>query len=570
MVATRAALVGREAERQHLEDALARAGAGRGSLVLVGGEAGVGKSRLLEELAAGSAAVVLWGGASRETAAAYGPVVAAFRSRLRERPDALEGCGRLGPQLAAILPELGGPAPTADPATLFEALRDALAHLAGDGLVLLVLDDLQWSDDATLELLAWLAEPLEGLPVLAVAAYRSDGLPREHRLRRLRHDLRRGGRLDEVALAPLAPAETAELVGRLLGESAPADLAAAIHDRAQGVPFFVEELARASVAEPGEGPGDLPETVRDAVLIGVSELSQEGRGAAEVAAVAGDAFDLEMVGGLAGHEALGELLDAGLVREEGAGTGAFRHALTREALYADVPWLRRRALHRRMAEALEAGGAPSLEIAVHWKGARDAARAREALLLAAAEARAVHAHRDAARAGRDALELWPEGEDQEGRIATLEWYADSAELSGELAEAVRALREICALRADVGPAEALAAAERRLGEVHELRGDREAALAARRSAAAIFAAASRPADAAVERLAAANHLRAAAAYTPAIDLARAAGAEAERPGAQVVAPGRWGWRASPWPSAATPRPASRPCGPGSRWRWSTT
>ena len=530
MVATRAALVGREAERQHLEDALARAGAGRGSLVLVGGEAGVGKSRLLEELAAGSAAVVLWGGASRETAAAYGPVVAAFRSRLRERPDALEGCGRLGPQLAAILPELGGTAPTADPATLFEALRDALAHLAGDGLVLLVLDDLQWSDDASLELLAWLAEPLEGLPVLAVAAYRSDGLPREHRLRRLRHDLRRGGRLDEVALAPLAPAETAELVGRLLGEGAPADLAAAIHDRAQGVPFFVEELARASVAEPGEGPGDLPETVRDAVLIGVSELSQEGRGAAEVAAVAGDAFDLEMVGGLAGHEALGELLDAGLVREEGAGTGAFRHALTREALYADVPWLRRRALHRRMAEALEAGGAPSLEIAVHWKGARDAARAREALLLAAAEARAVHAHRDAARAGRDALELWPEGEDQEGRIATLEWYADSAELSGELAEAVRALREICALRADVGPAEALAAAERRLGEVHELRGDREAALAARRSAAAIFAAASRPADAAVERLAAANHLRAAAAYTPAIDLARAAGAEAERAG----------------------------------------
>ena len=142
----------------------------------------------------------------------------------------------------------------------------------------------------------------------------------------------------------------------------------------------------------------------------------------------------------------------------------------------------------------------------------------------------MHAHRDAARAGRDALELWPEGEDQEGRIATLEWYADSAELSGELAEAVRALREICALRADVGPAEELAAAERRLGGVHELRGDREAALAARRSAAATFAAASRPADAAVERLAAANHLRATAAYTPAIDLARAAGAEAERAG----------------------------------------
>jgi DNA-binding CsgD family transcriptional regulator len=531
-MAARPTLVGREAERRRLEEGLGRARAGAGSLVLIAGEAGVGKTRLLQELAAGPGAVVLWGGASRGTAGAYGPVVAALRSRLRERPDALDGCGPLGAQLAAILPELGGPAPDADPATLHEAVRDALAHLAADGPVLLVLDDLQWSDDASLELLGWIAEPLERLPVLAVAAYRSDGLPREHRLRRLRHDLRRGGRLDELTLAPLAPEETAELVGRLLGDDPPAGLAAAIHDRAQGVPFFVEELARASAAEPGDAAADLPETVRDAVLIGVADLSQEARGAAEVAAVAGDSFDLELVAGLAGHEPLGELLDAGLACEAGEGTGAFRHALAREALYADVPWLRRRALHRRLAEALEAGGAPSLEIAVHWLGARDGARAREALLRAAAEARAVHAHRDAARAGREALELWPEGEEQERRIATLEWYADSAELSGELAEAVRALREICALRADVGPAEELAAAERRLAGVHELRGERESAIAARRAAATAFASAGRPADAAVERLAAANHFRSTAAYTPAIELARAAGQEAERAGRQ--------------------------------------
>ena len=178
-------------------------------------------------------------------AAPYGPIAAALRSYLRAKPDGLVDCGPLQRHLALVLPELGDPAPVSDRPTLFEAVRCAFAHVASEQHVLVVLDDLQWSDEVTLELLPALAEPLSHLPLLLVAAYRSDGLPRDHTLRRLRHELRRSGHLDELVLAPLEQSETAELVAEVLEDTAAPSLVRAIHDRTQGVPFFIEELSRA-------------------------------------------------------------------------------------------------------------------------------------------------------------------------------------------------------------------------------------------------------------------------------------------------------------------------------------
>ena len=234
-------------------------------------------------------------------------------------------------------------------------------------------------------------------------------------------------------------------------------LVAAVHDSTQGTPFFVEELAAAlrvggllrsgrhglELARHGEVP--LPDTVRDAVLISASELSADGRAAAEAAAVAGEAFDLDLAGSLSSPEGVAELLEHGLARELGDGEAAFRHGLARDALYADVPWMRRRGLHRALAQACEEAGAPSATIATHWLGARDSARARDWLLRDAAESEAVHAFRDAAEAGRQALDLWPDGEDHALRSGALERYARCAELSGQLAEAARAWRELASV-----------------------------------------------------------------------------------------------------------------------------
>jgi DNA-binding NarL/FixJ family response regulator len=509
-------LVGRQSELAYLQAALERARGGAGSLVLVAGEAGVGKTHLAAALAAGSGALVLSGRAGRSATWPYAPVVAALRSCLRGDPAALDGYATLRPHLALLLPELGEPASASDAATVSEAVRGAFAHLAREQTVLLLLDDLHWSDDATLELLAALAEPLAALPMLVVAAYRSDGLPRDHALRGLRHELRRDGRFEELTLAPLALAETADLLTDVLGAAPAPSLARAIHDRARGVPFFVEELARATDA------GQVPETIRDAVLMQASELSESALAAAQAAAVAGESFDLEVVGGLSSAAGLAELAERGLIAEDGNGRASFRHALTRDALYGDVPWLQRRILHRRLAEALESGSGHSIELAAHWLGARNEPRAREALVRAAHESRVVHAHRDAVRAARQALELWPAGDDDEQRIAELEAHARSAELAGELEEAVAAWRELGTARAGAP----LAAAQRSLAAVHELLGDREAAVTARRLAAEAFSGAGRPADAAIERLAIGDYLRNASQHTAAIELARTAGREA--------------------------------------------
>jgi DNA-binding CsgD family transcriptional regulator len=410
---------------------------------------------------------------------------------------------------------------------MYEAVRCALARLAGEQVVLLVLDDLQWSDEATLELVSVLAEPIAELSLLAVATYRSDGLPRDHALRRLRHELRRAGRLDELAVGPLGSEDVGELLAAELGGAPAPSLARAVHDAAQGTPFFVEELARALAVSGAVAPGPhglelarhgevpLPDTVRDAVMVNASELSPEGRAAADAAAVAGESFDLDLVGALSSPEGVGELLERGLAREQDAGAAVFRHALTREALYADVPWMRRRRLHRALAEALEARGAPSREIAVHWLGTRDLLRARDALLRAAADAEAVHAFRDGAAAGRKALDLWPEGEDEALRRDALACYARCAERAGELAESARAWREL----AEVGDGVAGAQAHRRLAAVLELRGERDAAFAARRLAAERFAEQGEGADAAAELLAMANQRRMAARHGEAVELA---------------------------------------------------
>jgi DNA-binding CsgD family transcriptional regulator/tetratricopeptide (TPR) repeat protein len=534
-------LVGRQAELERLDEALDGARLGHGSLVLLAGEAGVGKTRLAEELADRSGAAVLWGRASQSAPSPYGPIVASLRAHLRARPDGFDGCGALMPHLALLLPELGEPAKATDRATLFEAMRCALERAAGgEEPLVVVLDDLQWSDDATLELLPALAESLADLPVLVVAAYRSDGLPRDHLLRHVRHELHRGGRLDEIALGPLGPSETANLLEAILGSVPAPSLTRAIHDRTLGVAFLVEEFALALLLtnslfagrkglELATGEVPVPDTVRDAVLIRASELSPEGRSAAEAAAVAGEEFELDLLAKVSRPDGMAELLNSGMIIERDVGRAKFRHALTREALYADVPWLRRRSLHRRLAAELEAAGATGMELATHWLGARHEREARDALLLAAEESRAVHAYRDAARAGRQALELWPEGEDEPRRVEALESYANSAELGGELSEAARAWREICALRqAEPGAGAVYAAAQSRLAAVLDMRGDREAALAARAAAAQCYATDGRHAEAAVERLAMANYLRFAARHSEAIELARAAVLDAKR------------------------------------------
>jgi len=536
---TAAPLVGRDRERALLEGALGGLRVGRGGIVVVAGEAGVGKTRLVEDVLRVDGVLFARGDAPERASPPYGPIAAALRACLRVDPGVLDDCGPTVRYLRLALPELGRRPRGGDRATVFEAMCCAFRSIAWRGPTVVFLDDLHWADATTFELLPALAAGLVDEPLLIVGAYRSDEIARGHPLRRMRTDLRRAGRLEELALDPFDREEVTELAARVLGRLPARSLARTLYDRTQGVPFFVEELCAALVAAGRlvDGPSGLelfgseeialPETVRDAVLARADQLSADARSVLEAASVAGLRFDLALVAELAGEAAIDEPISIGIVVEVEPGVAAFRHTLTREAFYLDIPWGRRRMLHRRLARLLEARGARPAVVAEHWSAAKEPARARLALVAAAQEFHAAHAYRDALGFCHRALEVWPAAE-VAGRLSLLERLGQCAELSGDLGTAVLAWQEVAEARRVEGDMRSAAEVERRLAVVYELQGSWERALAVRQSAAEAFGRLHHDADAAAELLAAASHLDGIGSVTPALELVEQAAAHARR------------------------------------------
>ena len=299
--------------------------------------------------------------------------------------------------------------------------------------------------------------------MLVVAAYRSDGLPRDHMLALAaqRAAPRRPAR--RAAARRRWTAETAAaLIAAVLGERPSPALARALHDRTQGVPFFVEELARAlraagaPAARParararrrrrGPGPGHGPRRRADGRL-----ASSPTRRARRPRPPPSPARPSTSSSSGAWPPRTGSPSCCATASCARTATAAPRSATRSRArrFYADVPWLRRRALHRRLAEALEPGAEPGGRRPLARRARVGDRRARR-WSGPRASPRPCYAYRDAAGAGRQALELWPGDDDAETRIEVLERYARCAELAGELAEAVRAWRELSECSADVG------------------------------------------------------------------------------------------------------------------------
>ena len=304
----------------------------------------------------------------------------------------------------------------------------------------------------------------------------------------------------------------------MLGGALAPSLAAALHERTEGVPFFIEELAGALAASGrlhvgrarsragcGESPCRSP--IRCATpCCCVRRASRTKRArCSRSPAIAGVSFSLPLLVELGGETGLDEALQAGVIDETDSGVASFRHALTREALYRDVPWTRRRELHRRYADQLTRRGASSALVAEHWLAAHDD-RALAALIAASQEYAAVHAYRDALRAGRRALELWREAEDESGRLSLLHEIGRCAQLSGELGDAIAAWREVADGRRLASDLRGLGEVTRLLATAYDVQGAPQRALDARQESAAAFARAGLPAEAAVELLASASHL----------------------------------------------------------------
>ena len=447
-------LVGRTREREALDDVLARLAAGTGGLVVaVEGEPGIGKSRLLAELAERAApdCLVLGAAASEfEDDLPYAIWTEALDAHLRELDDRRRT--RLGIEdpaaLAPILPALGGPDGGADRHRLHRALRDLLERLAAPRPLVLWLDDLHWADPGSLDALAALVHrPAAGAVLLAVAA-REGQLPQP--VATALAAATRQDRVTRLVLAPLDEAEAAELVG---GD------VAAIYAASGGNPFYLEQLARSrgnagpvpstvgrSRGNVGAVEAAVPEAVALALAAELADLPPQTRRVLEAASVVGDPFDPALAAEVAELQeaealaALDDLLARTLVRPASAARRfAFRHPVVRHAVYQGVPGGWRLAAHTRAAAALERRGAGIVARAHHVEHAADLGDAAAAdVLLEAARELQGPAPASAARFHAAALRLVPGGGAHRPRRAAIQIALAEAQSAAGRADAARA------------------------------------------------------------------------------------------------------------------------------------
>ncbi|MDN3265387.1 AAA family ATPase [Streptomyces sp. CSDS2] len=418
--------VGRTAELATLRDALARADAAEPQALLLGGEAGVGKTRLVEEFAtaaAGRGAVVAVGGCVEIGADGlpFAPFSAALRALRDALPEAFAAAAAgQEEELARLLPDLGeagaGRHDEQGMARLFELTARLLERVAADHTVVLVLEDLHWADASTRHLLAYLLRTLRAGRLLVLASYRSDDIHRRHPLRPLLAELDRLRTVRRIELARFTREEACrQIAGILAAEPDPAQVDE-IYERSDGNAFFIEELAVAACQ--GNCTG-LTDSLRDLLLVRVEALPESAQRVARIVAEGGSTVEYRLIAAVARLaeddliEALRAAVGANILTVTPGGDGyRFRHSLVREAVADDLLPGERSRLNRRYAEALEAdptlvpADARVMRLASYWYHAHDAAKALPAVLAAAVVARRRHAYTEQLGLLERAMELW--------------------------------------------------------------------------------------------------------------------------------------------------------------------
>src|ERR1700728_2678179 len=461
-------LVGREAELARLRGLLQDAAAGRTVTGLVSGDAGIGKSRLVAEamqIAERDGFTVLCGQCAEiGDSVPYLPFADAFRTA----PPHVEKAIKARPVLSRLLPDGGGQAHEADWAGLtrqqmFGAVLSLLSELAVESPVLLVIEHLHWADASTRHLVTFLARMLHRERVAIIGTYRTDDLHRRHPLRSVIAELLRLPMVALVELGPLSVPALAEILSN--GQNAPSPLSAAtlnsLVERAEGNAYYAEELLTASSC----AEGTLPTGLAALLLSRVERVSDAAQQVLRAAAVAGGGADDVLVRAASGlpddvyEEAVREAAGHQLLAFEEPNGYRFRHALLREAVYADLMPGERTRLHARLASQLAGVPGAAAELAHHSMASHDIPGAFAASVRAGAEAEQLGAPAEAHRHYDLALELWVRVE-AAARIAGLTRgklglrSAQAAAASGDVPRAVHLLRRIRDLVSrDEGPAE---------------------------------------------------------------------------------------------------------------------
>ena len=457
-------LIGRTDELARLADVADRAIEGAAQLVLLSGEAGIGKSRLVGEFVARLQETGWRGHVGHcieyaDRPLPFGPIVTILRSLLLDGLADLEHViGNRRADLRSLLPELGrddtaGASFAGDVDRLFDAISTTLTKASRERPVAVVIEDIHWADAATRDLLASLVQSLGTANILLVATERSGAVPRTHPLRTWLAEQRRFPNVTSLTLRGLSRRELAEQATGILGHAPDSALVEDLVERTDGNPYFAHELLIAH----SDGVDTLPRSLAEFLTSRIERLANDERAVLRAVAVAGGGVSHTMLAAILPELSIGAIVrglyDASILAIDGS-EYTFWHALLRTAILNDLLPFEAEDLHRRAAEAIDAdpsrGSSPSdlANLALHWGHANDPERSLAAAVEAADASAAVAAYETAAEMALQALREWPVADSPDERtgrsrdhllLQAAEWLANcyrSAEAVDLIAEAL--------------------------------------------------------------------------------------------------------------------------------------
>ena len=406
-------IVGRGTELAIVANALDNASTGHGQVVLIGGEPGIGKSRLLAEAKRIAqdrhACLVSVRNYENIGAPAYWPWIQALK------PFAAES------GVPEVLNDLQGDAqadPDRDPSVarfdLFDRVTSLFKSFSNRGPVVLTLDDLQWADTSSLRLLQFFGGELADSKIVAIATFRDNPKGGSNPLARTLADLNRESHCTRITLRGLEGDQIATLINQHTGNSPSTTDVNVVANRTSGNPFFVEEIAQGMAQ--GKSASGLSAGLRDAIMDRIERMSDSCQELLKSASVIGTEFSTTLLGAIESSHTLESLLDQLdtavasdlVVRTEPPGRFRFKHDLVRDAIFREIPEARRTRLHLNIAQELELNSAPMADVAYHYKMARPIVGPRKSIefaTMAARQALSVHAFEDAIEHFQTALEV---------------------------------------------------------------------------------------------------------------------------------------------------------------------